>query len=434
MENSGNRRPEGQNRRPNSGGNGGYRRGGFNRSRNRGASFGQRGQRGGRGGFQNRNPKKKFKGEFIDEKLFIKKAVPQQEAVKYEHTFVYENLQLNSELKVNISKKGYFIPTPIQDKVIPQILAGKDIVGLANTGTGKTAAFLIPTIEKIIKDRSQKVLIIVPTRELAEQVKDEFFILTKHLGIYSALCIGGKAIGGQIRDLNRGSHFVIGTPGRLKDLRDRGAIDFSKFSTIILDEVDRMLDMGFINEIKAIIEQLPKERQSLFFSATMDKKVDALLHTIMKPTYQKISVVQGSASQNVDQDVIPYFSYDDKLLKFKEALKGYPKDKVLVFVSTKREVDKLNKMLFTEGFSVDAIHGNKRQNLRKRVIDKFKSGSLNILIATDVAARGLDIPKVALVLNYDVPNNYEDYVHRIGRTGRANSFGNALTMIKKGNS
>jgi superfamily II DNA/RNA helicase len=249
--------------------------------------------------------------------------------------------------------------------------------------------------------------------------------------IFSVRCIGGNGISGQIRNIRIGFNFIIGTPGRLKDLMDRRILNMAVFQNIVLDEVDRMLDMGFVDEIRNIISLLPKEKQSLFFSATVDTKIDALIKTILKPDYKKVSVVQGSTSQNINQDVVYFKDYEEKQTKLKDLVQSKINQRVLVFVNTKREVDRLDKMLYESKFSVDSIHGDKRQTMRKRAIDNFKAGQTDILIATDVAARGLDIPKVALVINYDVPNNYQDYIHRIGRTGRANEIGDALTFVRK---
>ena len=402
----------------------GNRSGGFGtRTLGGSRSFSSRTMGGGRG--------RGFKGEYINEEKFIKKAVLPADIKLYEHSFVFSQLEVNSALKSNISKKGYEIPTPIQDQTIPLIMAGKDIVGVANTGTGKTAAFLVPLIEKIYKDKNQKVIIIVPTRELAEQISEELYMLTKNLRMYSIRCIGGNGISSQIRNIRVGFNFIIGTPGRLKDLMDRKVLHMGVFQTIVLDEVDRMLDMGFVDEIRHIISLLPKDKQSLFFSATVDSKIDALIKTICKPDYQKISVVQGTTSRNINQNIVYFSDFNDKMEKLKELIAGKAHNKVLVFANTKREVDRLDKMLYGHKISVDCIHGDKRQNMRKRAIDNFKHGQTNVLIATDVAARGLDIPKVALVVNYDIPNNFRDYIHRIGRTGRVNEIGDALTFVRK---
>jgi len=367
----------------------------------------------------------------LDESLFMQDAQPIAEQVAYVPSFVFNDLAVSNILLDNIAKKGFVDPTPIQDQTIPHILDGKDIVGIANTGTGKTGAFLIPLVEKVIKGRHNKILILVPTRELAEQIEEELFILTRELRIFSVKCIGGDSIQKQIYQLRRGYNFIIGTPGRVEDLIDRRMIDLASFKTIVLDEVDRMLDMGFVDEIKEVIAMLPQDKQSLFFSATVDNKVEALMRTILKPDFIKVSVKTGVTSHNIQQDVVYYSDFEEKIEKMEKTLLEYKEKRVLIFVNTKHEVDKVDDYLYKGGFAVTAIHGDKRQNYRKKAIDSFKSGKIDILVATDVAARGLDIPAVALVLNYDVPNNHEDYIHRIGRTGRANLMGNAITFVKR---
>jgi len=369
----------------------------------------------------------------LDESLFIQEARPIESQPPYVPQFAFTDLAISDILIENIKSKGYIDPMPIQDQCIPSILEGKDMVGIANTGTGKTGAFLIPLIEKVIKGRHNKILILVPTRELAEQIEEELFSLTNNLRIYGVKCIGGDNIQKQIYQLRKGFNFVIGTPGRVEDLIDRRMIDLSSFHTIVLDEVDRMLDMGFVDEIKEVIAMLPEDKQSLFFSATIDNKVEALMKTILKPDSVKVSVKTGVTSHNIHQNVVYFSDSEEKVEKLKKTLNEYADKKVLIFVNTKREVDKLDDMLYAEKYEVTAIHGDKRQNWRKKSIDRFKSGKSNILVATDVAARGLDINGVALVLNYDVPNNHEDYIHRIGRTGRANQMGNALTFIQRKN-
>jgi ATP-dependent RNA helicase RhlE len=367
----------------------------------------------------------------FNESTFIKKVDVLVESEIYSPSLQFESLDVHASLKENINSKNYFSPTPIQDKAIPHIMNGKDVLGIADTGTGKTAAFLIPLINKIEKNRSSKVIIITPTRELAEQINDELYLLTKNMRIFSVQCIGGSDIRKQIFNLRRGYNFVIGTPGRLKDLFDRKQLNLAGFDTVVLDEVDRMLDMGFVNEIKHLISFLPADRQSLFFSATVDRKVGEIIDMILKPDHIKISVKTGETAQNVEQDIVRINNREDKMPKLEELLNLEGFDKVLVFVNTKRQVDKIEKHLFIQGYKVDSIHGDKRQNVRKRSIEKFKQGSAKILIATDVAARGLDIKDITHVINFDVPNNYEDYIHRVGRTGRANKKGQALTFVER---
>lgn len=367
--------------------------------------------------------------EYIDERKFINKARPLEEEAPYKHSFQFSELAINETLKRNIVSKGFAHPTPIQDQSIPHALAGKDILGIANTGTGKTAAFLIPLVDKVSKNQRERVLIITPTRELAEQIADELYLLTWDLRMSGAMCIGGANISSQISQLRRNPQFVVGTPGRLKDLIDRKALDLTNFTAIVLDEVDRMLDMGFITDIKFLINFLPKERQSLFFSATMEPRIEEIIKLILKPDHVRVSVKKGETAQHIDQDVIRVGSKEEKISRLMELLRKDEFERVLVFINMKWHVDKLEKLLRDKGFRVNSIHGDKRQNQRSRAIEDFKSGRVNILLATDVAARGLDIDNVSHVINFDIPNNFDDYAHRIGRTGRANRKGVALTFV-----
>lgn len=399
----------------------------FNRNSPRRAGFKHRNfsrPRGFRGGRGRRNNDEK-----IDINKYIKRA-EKEEVAAFNPEWSYTDLKVNNTLKANIKRIGFTHPTPIQEKAINTILSGKDFLGLANTGTGKTAAFLIPLIEQVHKNRDTRILIVVPTRELASQINDELFKLTKDLRMYSVQCIGGANINPQINALRRGFSFIVGTPGRLNDLIERRVLNLSTFSTVVLDEVDRMLDMGFIEDIKKLISKLPDHRQSLFFSATLNSKIESIMKMLLKPTFEKVSVVTGSTAKNVDQDVIKVSDRREKIEKIQELLKSDGFDRVLIFVSTKREVDFLETILRGNSFRVEAIHGDKRQRQRQRAIDNFKRGVAKILIATDVAARGLDIPNVTHVINYDEPNTYDDYVHRIGRTGRADKSGIALTFVQ----
>ncbi|MCD4811724.1 DEAD/DEAH box helicase [bacterium] len=342
----------------------------------------------------------------------------------------YEDFNIsNTTLKQNIARKGYKYPTKIQDQAIPLILQGKDILGLASTGSGKTGAFLIPLIDKILKDRSQKCLIIVPTRELAAQIQDEFRELAQGTNIYSTLVIGGTRINKQINQLRRNPEFVMGTPGRLKDLFERGVLDLGKFNNIVLDEVDRMLDMGFIPDITFLISKLRDKKQTLFFSATMTREAERIGNTLLNNPI-RIQVEKESPLKNIDQDIVRVKNPADKVKTLEGLLDKDEFTKVLVFSRTKRGADKLSKQLFERGFRADAIHGDKSQNKRLAVMKKFKTDQLDILVATDVAARGIDIPNVSHVINYDEPENYKDYIHRIGRTGRAGKTGCALTFVR----
>ena len=348
-----------------------------------------------------------------------------EEEYKPKHTF--GDFDISGDLKASISKRGYTVPTPIQDRAIPEILGNKDVVGIANTGTGKTAAFLIPLINKIILNRGESVLIIAPTRELAVQIEKELVLFARSLGIYSVVCIGGVSIHNQVRKLQRRPQFVIGTPGRLLDLSFQRKLDFGRFRSVVLDEVDRMLDMGFIKDVQKIISQLPRHRQSLFFSATVgDSVMDIMKQFTLKPT--TISVKSQNLAINVNQEVIQ-INGRAKLKVLQELLDRREFEKVLVFGRTKRGADKLTRDLAKMGFLVSAIHGNKSQNQRQRSLEMFRNGKVSILIATDVVARGIDVDNITHVINYELPETYDHYLHRIGRTGRAGKGGKALTFV-----
>lgn len=330
-------------------------------------------------------------------------------------------------LKKNIASKGYKDPTPIQDQAIPPILSGRDLIGMANTGTGKTAAFLIPLIDKVAKNRLQKVLIVTPTRELAVQIRDEFNSFAGGLNIFSALCIGGANIKRQKESLKQNPNFVIGTPGRIEDLIQQRNLNLSGFGSVVLDEADHMVDAGFIQSIRKIVSLLRENRQSLFFSATVDGKTNEVLRSfVVNPV--SVSVKGGDITGNIKQEVLKVNGSDGKLSELCKLLEKEEFEKVLVFGRTKHGVQRLSDNLIKFGFKADAIHGNKNQNQRVRTLNNFKKDAIQILIATDVASRGLDIPNVSHVINYDLPESYEVYIHRIGRTGRADKKGTAITF------
>jgi superfamily II DNA/RNA helicase len=359
---------------------------------------------------------------------YVKAAQPNTPIVPIPITHQFSDFAMLPELKQNVKNKGYETPTPIQDQTIPLILENKDVIGIANTGTGKTAAFLLPLIHKVVKNRSEKILIIIPTRELAVQIRDEFAAFAKHLNLFSLLCIGGASIDRQIYGLRQGPNFVIGTPGRLKDLINRHFLNLSTYRTIVLDEVDRMVDIGFLPDIKFIVSLLPKPRQSLFFSATVSPEVNTILGAFVKdPVTVRVTVAQ--TAQNIHQDIVRVRDATEKLEKLQALLKQEENTRVLVFGRTKWGVERLAKTLIHNGFKAASIHGNKSLNQRLNALNQFKQGLLQTLIATDVAARGIDIEDVSLVINYDEPSTYTDYVHRIGRTGRAQKAGKALTFV-----
>jgi len=369
------------------------------------------------------------KGQHIDISRFINKTVITEEAVVFVPEHLFKDFNIDARLKTNILAKGYNEPTPIQDRVIPHILHGEDVVGIANTGTGKTAAFLVPLINKVLANPKEKVLVLAPTRELAQQIEAELKEFVKGLKIFSVCCVGGAPIGRQISDLRYANNFVIGTPGRIKDLIERKHLNLSGFKSVVLDEADRMLDMGFINDMKFLMSLMSKEdRHTLFFSATLSKEIEALIKDFLKNPVM-ISVKTQDTSKNVEQDVVHIKAGEDKIEVLHDLLIQPEFKKVLIFGRTKHGVEKLSHALVQRGFKAQSIHGDKNQGQRQRALDLFKKDVAQVLVATDVAARGLDIAGVSHVINFDIPETYDDYVHRIGRTGRAGKSGKALTFI-----
>ncbi|HSX57944.1 MAG TPA: DEAD/DEAH box helicase [Candidatus Saccharimonadales bacterium] len=416
--------------------NSGFKRTSIRGNRNRfgrpanGGGF-NRGFNGNNRGFQNRprvlGPKSKLTN--ADHNIFIKKASEAVVSESYQPHNSFIDFAINDTLKRNIVKRGYTQPTPIQDKAIQPILDGRDLIGLANTGTGKTAAFLIPLIDKMVKNRNERVLIITPTRELAGQINTELKEFSFGLNIFSSIVIGGANLHRQMSDLRRRPNVVIGTPGRIKDLIERRALNLADFKNFVLDEVDLMVDIGFIRDVQYFISLLPVERQSLFFSATIPPKVQDILQAFVRDAVT-VSVQTQPTSENVDQDVVRVLDRNKKVDQLHDLLIKDEFNKVMIFGRTKHGIEKLNKQLTSRGFSVGAIHGNRTQGQRQRILRSFKEDQINILLATDVASRGLDIDNVSHVINYDLPETYEDYIHRIGRTGRADKKGKALTFVE----
>ena len=367
-------------------------------------------------------------GEHIDPARFINKAVITEEVEHFVPEHNFQDFNVDQTIKKSIASKGYITPTPIQDRAIIHILNGSDVVGVANTGTGKTAAFLIPLINKVILNRREQVLIVVPTRELALQIESELQGFTRGMRIFSVCCVGGASMGRQISQLRNQFNFIIGTPGRLKDHIEHGFIRLPNFKTIVLDEADRMLDMGFINDMRFVMAGMPKERQTLFFSATISRDIDNLIYEFLKNPI-KISVKTRDTAKNVEQDVIRTDGKDKVEILHDLLSKKTEFCKVLIFGRTKHGVERLSQTLERRGFKAGSIHGNKTQSQRQKALSLFKNNYIQILVATDVAARGLDIADVSHVINYDLPATYDDYVHRIGRTGRADKQGKALTFL-----
>ena len=394
-------------------------------------SYNSRSQSRGRQSYRpQRNNNRRGSGkENINPSRFIKAAKVVSEIETYVAKHSFNDFALEQLLKTNIAAKGFTIPSPIQDQSIPVGLTGQDIIGIANTGTGKTIAFAVPVIQKLLTDKTSKVLIMAPTRELAQQIEDEIRGLAKNSGLFGALLIGGTPMGPQLRDLSARPRIVLGTPGRIKDHLERGTLKLSEFNLVVLDEVDRMLDMGFVDDMRTILALLAAKRQSFFFSATLDHKVNALISDFSAEPVT-ISVKSGDTIDTVEQNILTYSSKSQKVDKLHDLLIDTKVSKALVFDDTQRSVERLSNDLIARGFSADAIHGGKSQGQRQRALNRFKSSQIKILVATDVAARGIDVSDITHVINYSTPQTYTDYVHRIGRAGRAGKSGFAITFIE----
>lgn len=384
---------------------------------------------GGRRAFSGNRRPNRNKGVSIDPAKFVRKvtSVKTEEAFVAKHTF--DDFKLSPKLRNNVAGYGYKTPTAIQDEGIIPIAEGRDLIGLANTGTGKTAAFLLPIMQKLeITKAREAVLIIVPTRELAIQIADEFKIFAYGLELTVAVCVGGAPIVRQIGALRRRPNVIVGTPGRLKDLINQRKLRLDKISTFILDESDHMMDMGFLPDIRYIVNLLPKKRQTLCFSATLPMEIEKLMRELLTNPIT-ISVRTGNTCDNVDQNVLYGDNAPDKIRILLDLFKKDEFSKVLIFGRTKHGVQRLADDLSKYGVRAEAIHGNKSQSQRQRALQSFKNNKAQVLVATDVAARGIDIPNVSHVINFDQPNTYIDYIHRIGRTGRAGKIGKALTFV-----
>ncbi|MBU6220355.1 MAG: DEAD/DEAH box helicase [Bacteroidetes bacterium] len=347
---------------------------------------------------------------------------------------VFEDLGIMPAILEALKGEGYINPTPIQEKAIPILIKGKDLQGCAQTGTGKTAAFAIPILQRLSQNPLQKngpkhirTLILTPTRELAIQIGESFASYGKNVNINHTVIFGGVSQGAQVDALRRGVDIVIATPGRLIDLNNQGLVALNKIEIFVLDEADRMLDMGFVNDVKKIIKLIPKHRQSIFFSATMPDSITQLASSILtQPQYVEVTPVSSTA-ETIAQEL-----YFVDMVNKRDLLLHILKDKelksILVFTRTKHGADKVVKLLERESIKAAAIHGNKSQNARQKALNDFKDKKLRVLVATDIAARGIDIDELELVINYEIPNIPETYVHRIGRTGRAGQIGKAISF------
>jgi ATP-dependent RNA helicase RhlE len=384
---------------------------------------------------QNRNskvtgkPKHKKKESTLDPRLLSKKAQPSgQEG--FQSVIPFSELNLNMNLLKNIGAKGYQRMTYIQEKSIVPLLQGRNLLGISNTGSGKTGAFLIPIIEHAKADPlNYSALIVTPTRELALQIEEEFKSLAKGMNLSSNTFIGGTNINSDFKALKRKLHIIVGTPGRLLDLTDRKLLNLNRINTLVLDEFDRMLDMGFVHDVKKLVNLMISRKQTMLFSATLDpaqkKLIDGLLHN---PVEVKVNT-GGTTSENVDQETIKVPEGKDKFDMLSGLFKNKDLDRVIIFMETKRLADQIAKKLNQVGVKSGLIHGNKSQNFRNRTIEEFKSGITRVLVATDVAARGIDVADVSHVINYQLPMSMDSYIHRIGRTGRAGKTGRAITFV-----
>jgi len=343
----------------------------------------------------------------------------------------FDSLSLLPELLRAVHEQGYTTPTPIQLKSIPVILEGHDVLGGAQTGTGKTAGFTLPLLQLLSKKPATKkvrALVLTPTRELADQVGQSIEMYGKHLPLKSTVIFGGVNINPQIKKLRHGVDIVVATPGRLLDHANQGTIDLSKVDMLVLDEADRMLDMGFIHDVRKIIALLPKKRQNLLFSATFSNKIKALANDLLNSPITIEVARCNTTSEQVEQTIYPV----DRVRKpelLSHLISSKKLQQVLVFTRTKHGANRLTQHLEKDGISAAAIHGNKSQGARVKALSNFKDGSVRILVATDIAARGLDIDQLPHVVNFELPNVPEDYVHRIGRTGRASHKGEAISLV-----
>lgn len=346
----------------------------------------------------------------------------------------FKELEVIEPILKALQQKGYTHPTPIQEQAIPILLKGKDLLGCAQTGTGKTAAFAIPILQQLYLDKTRnrnqrqvKALIVTPTRELAIQIADNFTEYGEHTDIRNTVIFGGIKQGSQTNALRRGVDVLVATPGRLLDLMNQGFISLKNVEYFVLDEADQMLDMGFVHDIKKLIIKLPVKRQSLFFSATMPKTIVELSSKILG-NYESVTVKPEQATAERVGQAVYFVSKADKTKLLVHVLKEENAVSTLVFARTKHGADKVVKVLSKANITAEAIHGNKSQNARQRALSNFKEGKTKVLIATDIAARGIDISELALVINYDLPNVPETYVHRIGRTGRASASGISISF------
>ncbi|GGZ37319.1 ATP-dependent RNA helicase RhlE [Echinicola pacifica] len=343
---------------------------------------------------------------------------------------LFSDLKLDSRLQKNIDLKGYESLTIIQEQAIPPLLEGRDIMAISRTGSGKTAAFLIPIILHALQDPGNfSALVVAPTRELAIQIGEEFVSLTKGMQLRSSTFIGGTNINGNLQQLKKKAHLIIGTPGRLLDLAAQRALDLRRTNTLVLDEFDRMLDMGFVNDVKKLVKLIGPRDQTMLFSATLDPGQKQLISGLLQDPVEIKVDTGGSPHQYIEQETIKVAEDDDKFEVLMKLFKNPDMEKIILFTETKRLADRIAKKLIKSGITAGQIHGDKSQNFRNKILKDFKSGDIRVLVATDVAARGIDVADVSHVINYQMPMTMDSYIHRIGRTGRAGKPGHAITFV-----
>lgn len=372
---------------------------------------------------------KKHTAKGLSPDSFIRKAVPAAANV-YKPGRLIQELPVDGSIISNLRKKGYEKPTEIQDKTLEAILEGRNLIGLAQTGTGKTGAFLIPLVHNLLrKDGAGQVLVVSPTRELALQTDTEFRSIAFGLRLYSTCLIGGTSVRRDIDRLRRPGQIVIGTPGRMADMVRQGALDLERFTILVLDEFDRLLDMGFAPEINRIVDGMSRRNQTILFSATEDKNQQKLIGDLVdNPCIIRVRPENVSAD-NIDQDIVTVKEGEKKMDILLDMVRDDSFEKVLVFADTKRGVSRICRDLRRAGITADEIHGDKSQNYRVKALESFRNKKIKVLVATDVAARGLDISNVSHVINFQQPRDMESYIHRIGRTGRAGAGGKAITFV-----
>lgn len=370
-----------------------------------------------------------YKPSTLDPQLFIRKA-QSLESTEYVSARRIQDLPVHEGLRKCLTAKGYERPTEIQDRTLETLLQGRDLLGIAQTGTGKTAAFMVPIINQLLQHkRHNYALVLLPTRELAVQVDDEFRSMVKGLGLWSQCFIGGTNINTDLSRLGKPSHVIIATPGRLLDLVARKALDLNNIHTLVIDEFDRMLDMGFVHDVKRIIAMIRERKHTMLFSATLDPTQESLIRDILRnPEVVKVSSGE-TTGDHIDQEIVRVKAGQDKFDILVDMIREPGFSKVLVFEETKHLVNKLSKKLTAAGVNSSVIHGNKSQNARQQALDGFKNGKVQVLVATDVAARGIDVSDITHVINYQVPLSFDRYIHRIGRTGRAGRTGKAYTFV-----